>query len=87
MKYYFVCIDERIGEVEFAGRCVMRLEDDACPEAYIEQVILPSWRGEGAEADESGIWHYGDGITACLESAREIPASDFLVLRQHITLL
>jgi len=84
-KQYIVTIHEQHGEYEHKTKCLFKTASD--PLKYADN-MAKTWYGhkDAEPADTSGYWQNGEIISSAGE-VKEIPASDFAILKKYLSVL
>ena len=83
-KHYFATIKEQQGEYEHETRYLFKTAGDPFE---IADSVSKTWYALDSEpADNGGYWHNGEIISSVGE-VKEIPASDFAILKKYLSVL
>jgi hypothetical protein len=83
-KQYIVTIHEQHGEYEHKTKCLFRTASD--PIKYADNMAKTWYGDEEPEQADDGYWQNGEIISSAGE-VKEIPASDFAILKKYLSVL
>lgn len=83
-KYYIATINELNGDLEYDTKYLFKTSE--CPDKYNDKVAS-TWRGEGNGYDAEACGYWSDDNLISAGEAKEIPASDFAILKKYLAVL